>query len=110
MTAVTIPDFQMYDQAFAFWEEKKRGNQTFFHPDLIINTLNHMASYTPKDHYQYHCYNIYRLLSVAMLRENGNMKQLSANFKKVQLGTAIQSQNLSPFHYELLSIYIEYHQ
>src|SRR5690606_6929059 len=110
MQASSIPEFQMYDQALIWIEEKKRNNQPFLPPATIVNTLNNMFNSMPIESYKYHCYNIYRLLAVSMLHSNSNLKQLSTNFKKVQLGTAILTQNLSPIDFELLSIYIEYYQ
>lgn len=110
MQATNIPDFQLYDQALIYVDEKKRNNQPFLPPTTIINTLNNMATNMPVESYNYHCYNIYRLLAVNMLRTSNNLKQLSSNFKKVQMGTAILTQNLSPAQFEILSIYIEYYQ
>lgn len=110
MQAVNIPEFQMYDQALMWMEEKKRNNQPFLPPSTVINTINNMYNNMSIDNYNYHCYNIYRLLSVSMLKTNSNLKQLTNNFKKVQLGTSVMINNLTSTEFELLSIYIEYYQ
>lgn len=104
-----IPEFQMYGQALEMISAKKMNGSPFMDPSIIINTINSMSSTMDELSYNYHCYNILRLLAVNILTKENTLSALGRSFRQRPEGTAILSNNMNQEQYELLSVYIEYY-